>query len=1368
MRPRGHAGYGNLKATSDEHSNTAHPYSSQVQSRHNSAGSSAVSPPEDNTPYENNSLWARPSTLSEEMSQASYETINESTWAPVVHVEPDQPTQTHRQSMNPPRDIPETHSDFLKGTRNMATWSALWNQPIVLWMLAVLYMACVAGLVILRHYSASHGGFFISEATSHYTWTYGPTAIIIMAASLWRQVDICYRVTAPWAELRKGSKAIPDLLRDDYISPLPHTILYRSFRARQITVLISTVGQILFRILVRTGLSLFLFFPNSLCMFNKNPLTVATELKVTLSTILLVMQTSAEQRTNMALSTRSFHTELLNESFPIHDLNGYKNTSFPNTNVYTFYANWTDFGNNDLPYGLMENVAFAPLLDPNISLPKYTMEGTVNAFIPFMHCQPLEVAIPSTINGNTKYSYSMQLSIQGGFCDSWPPIDVALVPDLLDESLPSREVHGWRTHFRCGTDSLNTSTATWTPKDWPWMNDVTTAIDIYTPEGYLFFVADYRYNKVANGPNHTDLTVSSDLGSNATLVIPTIQAISCKPSYSMARLNLSAEFEAFTSTPQQSLVTEPYDFGSQPSHEQNLSSADLVRAIEFSLEDVGNLFQSNGGGETYKNDTFIGFMGLAEGTSGFLEPLLDNDRLINASTRVFQALMAGVAWEVLLGNSSDTSTVVEISRPVDRLVVNEPVVWVMTGLFLVLGLSSAALALISTPEVSTAEPGSIGSLIAVLTHSPTLRKVAQLSSTTSHHNLNHGQNVDPQSVKTDHPANFHNSTSSKAAAANPVWWQPLSLKSWWICLSVLLACILIGVLEALQHISDSKSGFATATNPINEQILARLVPAALALILSALISSIDANILIFAPFAALRQKIRSSEILSNNLLTRPTPIALYYSIKLRYWGTLFTTLAVIIGTFLPVPISGLYVLEVVPYEMPISASRKDFFNMTSVANGQGEASAVLSLIERQNHSYPSNTYDGIALPSLSFDSYDQNFTGPVTITMPVFRAMLECDILPTDTFQVGYEYYPTFSTSPVEVSIPINVTWTCENNSRIYANYPDVQGSFPAVKEMANTSDGMYWGQIFSLDYSCASFIFAFGHVAWPCGDVNKTDSCYDTSSHNMTVALCNQQFQEVSAQVTYNDSALTTIDSKQPPVINSSSVSIVHGSDGNSSFPYKMEINLDSTFMAWDPINIDGNTPATQSQPFDAFFQIVTRGAGGVAPEQMLGPDNTDFLITRVLEVYRRYMALVINAQGRRPCGDGTEEAGAPAACGVALVGTATVSRMRVVQDRASKIALQVLLGLMALLSAAGVRLTRTRDVLRANPCSLAGSMSLVADSRMVDMHASFSRGLEETVTRKGMRSAMGRLGDGFALKLWAGRSPREQVYGVDTVETR
>lgn len=142
------------------------------------------------------------------------------------------------------------HHDFLEREGPTKTWSALWIRPAILWAFAAIFMVFVVGLILLWHYSVTRGGYSVAERTSHYSWTYGPTAVIVIAAGLWRQVDIYCKTSAPWADLMRRDKPLADVLREDYISPMPHIILYRAFKDGQWAVLMSSTGQIIFKVLV--------------------------------------------------------------------------------------------------------------------------------------------------------------------------------------------------------------------------------------------------------------------------------------------------------------------------------------------------------------------------------------------------------------------------------------------------------------------------------------------------------------------------------------------------------------------------------------------------------------------------------------------------------------------------------------------------------------------------------------------------------------------------------------------------------------------------------------------------------------------------------------------------------------------------------------------------------------------------------------------------------------------------------------------------------------------------------------------------------------------------------------------------------------
>lgn len=1097
------------------------------------------------------------------------------------------------------------------------------------------------------------------------------------------------------------------------------------------------------------------------------------------------MRASVDRETDLRIATRQFEESLLNETLPVYDDLGVTNETFPNTHVYTLWANWTGVDNSTLLYGRTENFSYTPLQNTNSSLLDTTVTGTVQAFIPSMECRSLDVEVNSHITATTYYlarrdvpdktkrvnarattiasdsaptastDYTIELSLSNGFCDSWPSMDIA-IPDPYDETLPGREIYGWRTHFLCGSDGSNTSTEALPAEAWPPSNGYKSGLyQNYTPSGYLFFVADYRHQKVPEGSNQTNLEVSRDLGSDAPLVIPTIQAVSCQPSYDMAKVNLTSKFQQNATTPKEISLSDPFDFQSRDN--LSLSATDLLRAIEATFANVEYLFEDNHSSSTVNNnDTFIGFMGLAENSTGSLEPLLDKDRIIHASGKAFGALMSGVAWEALLSNSSTQSTPVDVTWSVDKLTVHEGVLWPMVVLFIILGLFSTGLVFLAVSRFVTAEPGSIGSYVAVLAHSPTLRNMLHGTSVMTHEapsvvmkpgsneGSRGGKQPRYQSLEKGVQPLSRGSTAAKSIEPSaPSWWRPSSLKPWVLGISISLPLILIIILEALQQTSDRHSGFSAVSNSMAAQVLARLIPAALGLVVSTLIGSIDGRILMLAPFAALKKTAQPPEVLANNLLIKTSTSAMYYSIKLGYVGAPLTALAVLFGSLLPIAASGLYTLDSVPFDTAVVAYRQDFFNMSGVSTGQSQAAATLSLMERQEQPNPENTYDGLALPSLSLDFQGSNFTGNVVVTVPAYRAMLDCTPIPSD------EYLGIYQDSAV--SFWSNVTHTCDNGVRTYGRPDDANKWGLGYKGLP--AGGTYWGEAFYKDNKCDSFSYCFGHVEWACAS-NET-SCYDNS--NLTIVECAQQIQEVSVRVTYTDSTLTTIDDSNPPVVDESSAKLVEGGNG-TFFPYTFSGDLDNTFQAWDFAGT--SLTADQQQPFDTFFQIVTQGKDGVSADDLRGSANEGRLDDRVLQVYRKYMALVFNTNGRQACTGADSE---PESCRQTVVGSAVPSRTRVRQDKTSKIMLQVLLGLMSLLSLLAILLTRTKDVLLDNPCSLAASMGLVADSWMVQLHEERSSGLEDTITKDGLKSAMKRLGDGFALGVWQGREAGEQFYGVD-----
>ena len=88
----------------------------------------------------------------------------------------------------------------------------------------MLYAILLASVAALWRISQDRDGFAPHIPTNRYTWTYGPTAVLIVVIGFWRQVEYYCKLLAPWHQLRRGAGASATLL--DYVSPFQFTSFF--------------------------------------------------------------------------------------------------------------------------------------------------------------------------------------------------------------------------------------------------------------------------------------------------------------------------------------------------------------------------------------------------------------------------------------------------------------------------------------------------------------------------------------------------------------------------------------------------------------------------------------------------------------------------------------------------------------------------------------------------------------------------------------------------------------------------------------------------------------------------------------------------------------------------------------------------------------------------------------------------------------------------------------------------------------------------------------------------------------------------------------------------------------------------------------
>lgn len=98
---------------------------------------------------------------------------------------------------------------------------------------------------------------------NHYAWTYGPTAVLVIVLSLWRQVDYYCKLMHPWQKMYKSPTDAVDSFMLDYVSPLLITSWIRAVRRRHIPVAASIAGFIILKLIILFSTGLLVLSPTA-------------------------------------------------------------------------------------------------------------------------------------------------------------------------------------------------------------------------------------------------------------------------------------------------------------------------------------------------------------------------------------------------------------------------------------------------------------------------------------------------------------------------------------------------------------------------------------------------------------------------------------------------------------------------------------------------------------------------------------------------------------------------------------------------------------------------------------------------------------------------------------------------------------------------------------------------------------------------------------------------------------------------------------------------------------------------------------------------------------------------------------------------
>ena len=1168
-----------------------------------------------------------------------------------------------------------------------------------------LFLMLVAALIILWRFTRLDHGIKTDITNNHYAWTYGPTALLVVISVAWGQVDYHCRLLAPWAHLQSGPTSARQSLLLDYVSPaLPKTLLAATIY-HDWAVLASGLAALLLKIVIVFSTGLLVLTP--------------TLVSTTISDAVINSRIAGLDST---LVTTDLVTQL------------------------SLYYGIQERG-MDYPYGTTATVAY-DTVDLEPLRPNSTITAMVDGMFPFFDC---EVVTPVIVGDNFTWTN-----------DSWtdPGDRLDLTLTLYPKNCPPL-VSAYKTICMapvCPVGRSIYSDEIWnTPYGYQWNR--TQPLEDLDPCANLYqlTVIDMTYERVAGrSPNSSagwDVNLQNQIG------------LVCGLGYTINKVNVSIN------------TADPVSVDGVNTTGPLRRVADVLLGLSYynTSQDFVDHFTVNSL-PPLKDTKIYGFAKLvAILAGGSATTLLNGTILKDMAEKAFKGVAVQFA-QSHLPKSNDVTTTATSSYTDARLQLRQVSLWAMGTSFVLLAICVVAVLVWRKRDVVSLNPESIGSQAVILAASPSLQKwltaaagrsevqlKASLEDLVATSCVKRERKISEFLIETAAPNG--GKEQSPNDTTNLYWWTARPRQVWFGSVALILPLAVIAALEIAQHESDKHHGLATvsATSSVEHSlpsILSSIVMISIAMIY-------DAIGFVAATLAPYEKLARGNTTARRNILESSVGVlpvwSTFEAIRAHHFKAAVASVAVLIGSLLTIISSGLYTLDTVAFALDITVTTSDKFVPSFGTSTDDSAGAIFTLVEHNNASYPALTYDGLAFPDMDLTSLGNEAMKqlsdpeePVTLHASVVatRASLNCTLVPRDIINitmmnVADHWSPclanqlTFNTSlpptcphfldgnnetATEISFAFTVQQLCPKNA-VQALYQSVvlnnQGA--TGTDTFDTSVGSTLGAITNPP-GCPSLAFLTGYF------VENV-----TSAENVTAMTCIQGLEEVRAWTAF---AITkdSIQIKSEPVVDESSTRWLMAF--NSTYWF-------TNFNTFTSFDVDHNTMLLD----DYFYDSVRYGPQGVPVEEYTGPSNTQRFIDVTQHTYRRYMAQLISSTMRKSL-NSTELASSPPSYSGTVSG---VNRLRLKQNATSKLILQIFLGIMLACGVFVYSYRRVRQLLPHSPYSIAGTMSLLAGSEMIERNI-LPAGAEFMSEKE-----LARVFDGYLFSLgWWGDSSEKEGTGV------
>ncbi|KAI9147480.1 hypothetical protein HJFPF1_12505 [Paramyrothecium foliicola] len=1198
----------------------------------------------------------------------------------------------------------------LKAVERRHTWDLIWLTTPVLVLFAVTFTLMMLATILLYVASQTNNGVGAPKAENYYGWKYGPTA----GKSDETSVDYWNKILMPWKELQEGPATAEKTLLLDYVSPILPLGLWRAMKNRHWAVALSTFGSAL--ILVST----------------------------VLSTGLLVLEPTSVQ----------FHREV-----PVS--RGFRNArssvidSWAAQVLYSVY-----FHNLSYPLGTTEDGVF-PTID-TANMPDRTRSWIAQTEALQIEC-PCEAytlgdsesiefredpALRSDIRTNdcfvkdvlVSYMSSFNLLTEEDIIGYWGLVNI------IDCDL---EYHTWPGET--GTDMARA-----------WRN---------TSDPRIMFSVTKR--ALPDG----DLASQTIHPDNVTVVI-------CKPSYFLQTVQIQPAQAPDPSTRISPAFPETKQLMKQL---VGFFNGHLAYAVVYSMQQWSkDLHNEDPSPEIFgiKKPGWMEFMALKEHLDrnatdkDTLRVLSDPDVLARLATKTFIGVAAQFMNHVFMGLTT-SSVPGQLTAVENRLQVTKESTIQMSLSF---GLLAAiAIAIVFLRPISTMpwHPTQTLSLAAILSHSPRLEETLanfQAARVTDAQNRMAAYRFrmvpssgDAIAISMQNPVSSQSEIEKDLDKREYPWWHPIASRNWFLGLLVLLPVAATVALEILQRESDKNEGIMDLAAD-RTTLFTTYIPAAAALCIASMYSSMEFVVAISAPFVAMKNGgATCTKSIDLSFTRKLLPRAFYLAIKSRHFGVAMALGASFIGGFLTIVISGLYRPVEIPQFAQVQLNQQDVFhvNKSLIHTWTDDVRLRRPLLEYAGIEYSKDIYQDLVFNHWKEPSDFSDVASSDNILktrLPATRAQLNCTPISMKenhynlTARISRAYLET-----VDVNLNLPAADWCgvppprNSTSESISRYLTL--SVPSLETGGSATIGkvvfLRWDYTIGVQVGSPSqcpLLMALAGKIW----LEERNETKPKLEADLGALLCYQNVVQVDADVSLTIPDLG-FDPSQRPMADEASVQLLKSESGS----HRLDLDLGQwTNRFKSPIHESAfpNTLAEKTN-IDGIFRALVDGRYAQPFEVLGGEKNAKKLATALSAAYGRYMAQHISKSLRMD-----KESNVTLALGLRNGTVALASKLRLQQNEETKLALQVMLSVMAACALVTRVLMPTSQVFHYNPCSIFGIAMLLAGSSLVEDSSLFSN-IGDAGAGSGHQCESFE-GKTFSLKQWSravDRERSERWYGID-----